>query len=253
MRLINYLFFTILFVTTCSISSNVTQEKTLVGVFIGSESKERITLDSNHKFIIMAPQGSLFDDLNKIDTISYGTWNIDKEFLVLNSAKEILGQFLHLCVKEAYVTQDSITVEITNPYEEELTKRIVAANNKAFYKTRPFYYVVNFTGNNVGFVSKSGTIRGGNIIKYQGYNDLKISSISITIIPDNFNYPGYLSYKLVYTLPYETMNPNSNYFKINIPDFTSNYMNYRRLKGEFVKILGRDKLQWNNEIYIRDK
>ena len=229
----------ILFVTGCYSTSKIKFTGFMVGTFIGKESKERIVLLHDNKYLLLAPKESLFDKQWETDTMSYGFWNIEGDLLVLNSSEGIRGQYLPINIEEAMLqNQDSITVEISNPYENELPKRIVAKNRTVYFQARPFYYAVNFETGNIGFDAKSSSIRGGNVIRYYGGQNLKINTISVTIIPDSYNYPGnYLAYKLVYTGVYETQSKGSNYFKINIPDFTINYLNYRRFKGEYMKIL----------------
>lgn len=52
-------------------------------------------------------------------------------------------------------------------------------------------------------------------------------------------------------LPYEVKNSNSNVFKINIPELSYGYLSYKRLNGDFVKIINRNKLLWDGKEYIR--
>lgn len=250
----NCILLSIIMCLSCSTYKKMDLSK-FAGVFIGKESRDRIVLTSDNMFYYLAPKGSKYDENWGLDTMSFGSWQFDENYIELNSSKKILGRFLSMDVEESKLPNiDSIFVEIDCPYERILLKQMpFKINTLNWFNSRPFHYYVCFKSNNNLFTSDSQLKKGGNSIFYLNHDkNLLIRELSIEIIPDNLNYPGFVAYKSLYTIPYRIKDQSSNYFKITIPEFIFRYLNYRRFYGEYVRVKSKNVLLWHSELFIKE-
>lgn len=176
----------------------------------------------------------------RIDTLSFGKWKLDGDFIVLNTSKSIAGQKIDVVIEEHYKPGDSLILEISNPYEN-FAKKMVGE--------REFHYIFSIDSYSGSF-GPSISMKNNRIALYKSNND-KIFSIYFIIIPNSFLYPYPLAFNYLITDNYIIKNNDANYLKVSIPKFTYEYIGYIRFNSEYVKIIDKNKLKLRGEIFER--
>lgn len=218
------------------LSLNVSAQNYLAGSYIGKENGQKLLIkqDGSFSFLNHERRGKVF----QLDTISFGSWKLDGDFIVLNTPKSINSSRLKVEVEESYIpNSDSLVVEILNPYEDYY---------RNYGGRRLFDYVFSIDS----YESNLGPeiYMQGNKISLCKTESNKIVNISIYIIPNCFLYPSTLAFNCLETDLYLFKNRSSNYIKVTIPQLTLEYIGYVRFKEEYVKITP-NKLLLRGEIF----
>lgn len=204
------------------------------GSYRGKDSQESIIFNSDNSFTLLS-----FSEFT--DTLSYGKWKALNNFIELNSDSKILKEYYYVKVEESFSrSKDSIYISIENrldgliDYDEVFT---------------PYLYF------NVDRYLASGGFEAGEqfIQDISFLNKNKPLKFTLNIIPNLFIYPEKISVRGFKTVPYEIKNFENNTYKITIVDFDKKHFAYRQLKGDYMRIVDKDTLFWNNEIYVREK
>ena len=180
------------------------------------------------------------------DTISYGKWQIDpKGLIMLTSLEELNTYHLDIEVFESRsYSQDSLYFIIENPIEDYYKK-----TNR---KRRHIEYKIGIGSNKISFDQSFQNKRySTNVFSIAKIDNLNIYSFGITIIVDPEIRLKNLNTMIVNTLYYDIKNTESNVFKINIPDLSFNYLSYKRLNSDYLKIVNNNKLIWDGQEYIK--
>ena len=91
------------------------------------------------------------------------------------------------------------------------------------------------------------------IIKIYKPSLSKIERFNIFIYPKP-NFQGRnVGERYFITPEYTIKDPKSNYFQIEIPELTYEYMTYIRLNKEYIKVIDINHFEWHGEIYSRQK
>lgn len=175
------------------------------------------------------------------DTLSYGNWKIKDGFVVINSSEKISDFELPIVVEESKNPSDSLIFFITNPYEINFYK-----NNNRF---RYFNYYLSFNTSNEDYNDLIKIDTNQLILNIK--ENVHISSFYILIVPDVINFPSDIAFNFLTTKIYKLNHFKSNHFKINIPDFTLDYIGYVRYKEEYMKVLSKNRIQLRGEIFVK--
>jgi hypothetical protein len=218
-----------------ALTTNLSAQNSIIGSYKCDECDRQLTLNADHRFILL--------DLNKgvyfyhLDTLSFGTWRQENNFVVLNTPKSIESQKLKIIVEESFnPNSDSLVLEIFNPYEN--------FSNQYEKVNRVFSYLFFIDS----YESKYGPeiyMKGNRIALPKLITD-KIVNLNLTIVPNSYLYPCPLAFNYLTTDMYTFRNRDANYIKIDIPDFTFNYIGYLRFDKEYVRIK-------NSTLLIRGK
>lgn len=172
------------------------------------------------------------------DTISFGKVEyINKpSFLVLTSLRDI-DEYLNFTVQEYQeLDQDSIKFIFTNPIENHYN-HFNENYRELFYSIE----VLNADFQNVVSDKNPVTIN----------SEKEIKEFQIKIYP-KYDIPlSRLEVMQVKLRPYKVINNKSNIFKINIPQLNYEYLSYKRLTGDYVKVVNDKKLIWDGKIYVK--
>ncbi|MFD0862224.1 hypothetical protein ACFQ1M_08380 [Sungkyunkwania multivorans] len=182
------------------------------------------------------------------DTIAYGNWKINKEgYIELTTPEEISTSYLNVDVieKEVKKSKDSLYVFIDNPIEK------FSKNDNR--KTSKLLYQLAISSNNNNFDNAIALRKfdKNKIAIAKKDNDLKINSIEVIVYVQSDISLSNLELREVYTMPYKVNNANTNSFNINIPKLNYGYLSYKRLENDYVKIVNKQKLVWNNVEFLR--
>jgi hypothetical protein len=173
------------------------------------------------------------------DTIAVGKYKLETENLISISSLESLNfSYLHFDTKEKQdSSKDSLVFIIDNPIEEHYKKynekfRELYYNIEIQYKDK---YIEILTDKNPVFIKKEGVITEFEITIYPKY-DIPIREVTT---------------RKVYTLPYKVLDEQSNIFNINITNLDYEYLCYKRLNQDYIKVVNKNKLLWDGVVYTR--
>ena len=177
------------------------------------------------------------------DTISYGYWELDgPEFLKLYSAPELFSFLdMKMIVRESHIDSDSVYFEIANPLEREYDRN-----------DRPVEYSIFAPSIGVEALYYPRKYDSGHIVLPNPENE-EVRTFRIIVSPTCQFDGRNMGIREAMTVQYEVRDPSSNFFKIEIPDLTYVFMTCERLNGDYVKIVDRNRLIWDDYIYLRQK
>ena len=212
-------------------------QKNITGNYICIETKSQLVLKSDNSFRLINSNSGML--IFHIDTLSFGIWKKEGEFIILNTPKSIESRRLKIFVEEKFIpNSDSLILEIHNPYEEDVTFK---------YKNfRIFEYVFNIDSYDARFGPEI-FMKGNRISLLKSSTD-KIVNLNLTIVPNSYLYPSTLAFNYLVTDMYTFKDRNSNYLKIFIPDFTFDYIGYERFKNEYARI-SKNKIILRGNVY----
>ena len=176
------------------------------------------------------------------DTLSYGHWKIKDVFVVINSSEKISDSEFPIVVEESKNPTDTLKILITNPYEINFYK-----NNNRF---RYFNYYLSLNTSNEEYNDLIKLETNQLILNIK--ENVHIFSFYILIVPDVINFPSDIAFNYLTTKSYKLSHFKSNHFKINIPDFTLDYIGYTRYKEEYIKVLSINRIQLRGEIFEKN-
>jgi hypothetical protein len=206
------------------------------------ELKE-IVLNRDSSFYIIEKTPDIYQ---YTDTLTFGKFKItDNKIIELNSSYQELANiqfsFINMNVKEEVGNNsDSLYFIIKNSFEENICKNLP-------YERRPIYYNISLNGGSDDF---------RNYIYEQFSNYCQIAKkdlyyFSISVIPNNLTFSGYLSLREIETDIYNILNKKSNIFIINLPNLNVNFLCQKRLYSEYLLRENNNTLIWQGEKYIK--
>lgn len=220
-------------------SINLFAQNKIHGSFVGKDTFRELQLkDDNTYYIINKKSKYVYQQ----DTLSYGNWKIKDGFVVINSSEKISDYQLPIVVEESNNPSDSLNFLINNPYEINFHK-----NNNRF---RYFNYYLSLDTSNEEYNDLIKIDTNQLIIKIK--ENVQIFSFYILIVPDVINFPSNIAFNYLTTKIYMLNHFKSNHFKINIPDFTLDYIGYVRYKEEYIKVLSKNRIQLRGEIFVKN-
>ena len=176
----------------------------------------------------------------RLDTLSYGYWECKDNYIVINTPKSIESNKMEMSIKEEYLSgKDSLLIIISNPYETYYLKH---KGNRLF---RYLIYIDDFDMN-----FREGVLTEGNTARVYAPKNYRINGIALWIIPDSYRYPGNLEFNFLKTEYVRLKNPKSNILKIEIPDFTLEYIGYERYNNEHI-IIRNKKLIFRGDVFTK--
>jgi hypothetical protein len=211
------------------------------GIYVDKNNEKQLEIKANGTFNMSHTDDFLMKhNVWRLKSISTGTWEKENQFLILNTDKKIQSKTLDVKVIEKSLDNDSLIVNILNPYEQ--------LEMKSQYP-RVFNYSISFGSTNP-ILEEAYLIESSKLTLPKINNEkYSIYSIWIDIVPDALNYPNQLAFNYLTTGYIELEGNTSNYFEISIPDLTLEYIGYVRFKEEYVKIIDMNSLQIRGESF----
>jgi hypothetical protein len=215
------------------------------GVFRKVDSGIRISL-SDSTFTVVGDWKHVKTPFTCCDTITYGDWYLmPKERLLVFDNTNYLDGYL----------KSNITAGIEKKYEDSIVIVVNSPLENDFYgkdRSRDIFYLLEIETEDWAYDSRMSIGYSQNVIKLYNPNHYKVKSITLYVKP-NYNYKGrYFAERWFSTTLHELGNNANNVFEINIPDLTYPYLNYLRLKKDLIRIIDKNNLEWNGEIYKRE-
>lgn len=225
--------------------------------FLHGDIQGRYIQDKNNN-ISMTFSGNAFAFVDKstnndlalytcCDTITYGLWGLDnsRDFLYLNSADLLNRSILSIQVAEKKINEtDTLYFSLNNPIEQHYKLYNT--------KNRDIYYRVAIDTRNFGFLNNVFLIRyDTNLIKIPKPKGAIVDKFSIFIYPkSNFGGRNIGTFEVT-TLEHQVQETSANVFEVNIPLLDYGYLSYIRLNKDFVKIINKNKLEWDGHTYSK--
>lgn len=184
----------------------------------------------------------LVGGMEDFDTISFGKWRVEKNFVVINSHDKLGNKYPEIKVTESLTrSKDSLYFFIQNDYA-------------GIYKLGPdyeplfspyFYYKIDLNGS----VNKEiYNNRFGKKFTLPIHKEDTFRGFSFYIYPEIDNYSFDIVYNRMYTQSYSIINQSNNTFTVTIKDFSFKNFLYKRYKEEYIKIVDCNILLWDGEI-----
>lgn len=215
------------------------------GIFIesGGEGKELHFKEDGFTFLDKFGVKD-FSYYNCCDTLSYGTFQkVNGSFLEVSSNEFFNTGYLDFNIKENVTnSRDTLYIKITNPIEDKYnikTKRELiysfqlGSNNKELNK----YFMY--------------TIFNQNTIKIPIPNTIEIYDIELKIYVEPYISIKEKNIDMINTTYKKLKNNQSNEIEINIPNLTYSYINFRRLKKDYIRIASEKKIIWDGVEYLK--
>lgn len=242
---IRYIAF-ILLLSSCS--SFKFLSKDIQGTYVQEENKNVRLVFNGDAFVYIDPYTN--NDLalyTCCDTITYGSWGLDNSrgLIYLSSPEFINASIVNLQVTEKKTNEtDTLYFYINKPIEQHY--------KKYQEKSRDIYYKIAIDTRNMGFLDKAMLKEyDTNVIKVLKPKGAIVDKFTISIYPKS-NFGGRnIATREVTTLEYQLKETNANVFEVNIPLLDYGYISYLRLNKDFVKVINKNKLEWNNHTYIK--
>jgi len=222
-------------------------ESHFTGIFLNEDNNRKITFKDDRFLFNLIRDQEHMSPYPCPDTIAFGTWELDKkiDFVRLQSPDHLVNNTLFVEVTEQVIPDvDSVIFEIHNELEEHLENNVFNENK------------------NVNNREVEYTLTATNLLHYEDLESNKITVARegkvigkidlLVVLTDNFD-GWYRDVELYLTMPYEVENPKANHFTINIPDLTRCKVGSRLLNQDFVRVINKNKLEWNGVIYKRNK
>lgn len=180
------------------------------------------------------------------NTISYGIWTVDKNVILLSTPHLFTDRKLEINVKEsAIMPVDTIYIHINSPAEKEY-EWMNKIKKKIIYRIR-----IETNDESSYYQKRWPSNIDSNVIKIYKPSDIKLKAFSIEIFPNGEN--EWQNTPLIFwTKQYKILNPLNNMFNVDIPELTWNFLSYRRLTSDIVRILSPGKLEWDGDIFQRE-
>lgn len=172
------------------------------------------------------------------DTISYGYWELEKPGVLKLFSDPKLFLPLDLLVKESKTASDSVYFIITNPIE-----------NLYEENERPEILYTLFTNAGRGF--NFSMYHDSNKISFENPNKKDVKRFNISIYPKHTFRGRNIGTREAVTVEYSVKDVGSNVFEIQIPELDYGYLTYKRLNDDYVKIVNKNKLIWDGNVFIK--
>lgn len=183
------------------------------------------------------------------DTLAIGEFEIDnKGFLIVDSPGWLNDVFVDIVVNEKIIAgKDSVTFFISNPIETDLRK----FNSEK--SDLEYSLLVQPKSGSLDYFKENNKAFDENEIIYYNPRQLPIADFTIMIRPKSSIYIRDIQTWELHSLEYKVKNPGSNSFEIDIPKLSYGYLSYKRLHGEYVKIVNKDLIVWEGKEFVRSK
>ncbi len=232
------------FILSCSAS---TKYEPIQGVYRQYDNPNIQLVLSNHTFLLKEKVSHLALYVNN-DSITYGNWKIDNNFLVLSTPKKLSTFFIDSnIIEKQKVSKDSLYFIINNPIEKyyenqgvkvrNLNYQIIIYSNLETFDREIMPKIFN---TNHIVISKP---EGMELYSYEVVINISCQMPVRNIATRHINIIPY---------PYKVKNVENNYFEINIPKLDYKYVSVRRLDNDYVKIIDSKNLLWDGKRYIKD-
>ena len=243
MKHIIFIIFTPILLYSCSTHRYVLGE--FQGSYVQDEYKNISLVFNGSAFaLIEKPSNNDLSLYVCCDTVTLGEWALDKSRgLIYLSSRDYLDAFLDIKVTESvYDLTDTIQFIIDNPIEQIYKKNKI--------EERDIYYKIAIHSSNKGFLSDFSTNNfNTNIITIIKPKGAIIDMFTISVYPKS-NFSGRnIGTREATTIEYKIKQSKANKFEVYIPELTYGYLSYLRLNKDIVKIINRNKLEWDNRIY----
>ncbi|HKG08320.1 MAG TPA: hypothetical protein VKB19_17775 [Pedobacter sp.] len=215
------------------------------GTYLRKDLRNEKLIFSGPRFSYEMPINRHNPEFNCCDTITFGTWKQHgKDFIALTSAQFLFEKDLGVDVTESQVgQQDSIRLLVTNLIESQL--KFTGNKRDVIYSLKIF----TPSGSKIINAEPRGS---GNSFKFlMGKNEV-IEKFYITASPGQAFWGRNKGVESVNTKLYEVRRFSSNYFIVNIPLLTYDFLTYLRLNGDFIKINNNRSLVWDGKIYEKN-
>lgn len=199
----------------------------VVGYYVGRETYRTINLNIDGSYNILYDRRNI-PLIFKMDTLSFGTWKLEDNLVVLNSSQKINRSRLKVLVQEETIENfDSILFEIRNPYEDKLI------SNCRNYP-RVFKYSISISAYTDLYGPEIKL--NDNKVCLKKYPDNDLVNLLIYAIPDVIYFASPIAFNYLVTEQYTFKNRKSNKIVVTIPDLTWEYFCYERYRDELVKV-----------------
>lgn len=223
----------------CSCAGSRTLYSPNNGEYLNEEDKREklIITDSSFVHFLEKPKHEILPSLN-YDTLSFGTWGVvdGGKFLYLSSTPDYLLSTLPVEVKESEIIgSDTLEITISCPIRNADNLNAVT-----------FDAAIN--AENGVLEEVFGRNETDPVIKFLNPRHLQIKSIIIGVYPG----PGFIKEQRGTTAVrcfYSLNKKSSNKFAVNIPGLTYKYFSIDRLNRDFVRIIDKDRLEWNGKLF----
>lgn len=232
----------VIFFVSCTSSKYTSKE--MEGVYERKGNPNIKLILSKDKFSFTDPYKNDLALYTCCDTITTGFWTKEKDLVCL-STPQIKSSVLPIEVKEvSNFEKDTLYFYLNNPIEVYYKKYEV--------KERDIFYRVSITDNNGRLQSTWIQEFNSNFIKIVMPKNLVINNFSIGIYPKAKFGGRNIGTQEVSTFVYHVKKQESNFFEINIPGLSYEFMTYIRLNRDFVRIVNKNKLEWDGYFYMKE-
>jgi hypothetical protein len=228
---------------SCSLTKN-----DILGVYYNKEYRDSyLQFDKNGFYFIQKHPEDLSVYLC-CDTMAVGNWTISGPIIELNSYVDYKGSpfnefygYLPMNIKEGNNDNvDSTYFYINNPIEN---------NYEAQLGHNLLNYEISFDGTGGKYLITDKF--NSNVIKLKKEMLSSFNKFSISIYPTGWFTKRANSIGYVITNEYEIKEKNTNVFHIDVPQLTFNFIAYMRFKGELIKVLNKNEIEWHGFQYIK--
>lgn len=183
------------------------------------------------------------------DTIVVGEFDFDRRgFVRISSPDWLSNMYIEMDVTESISTfKDSIIFHIYNPIDQSYKMN----NSKG--GELEYLFLVQPIGGSLSYFKENRIRFDKSRVSFYNPQMRGIHNFMIGIIPKESMFVKNIYIREVNTLEYEVKNKNSNEFVINIPRLTYGFFSYKRLKSAYAKIVNRNTIVWEGEVYERFK
>ncbi|MBY0535569.1 MAG: hypothetical protein K2P88_06945 [Chitinophagaceae bacterium] len=236
---VNLCTFIMVMATSCIVQKAAMKEFVGTYIEVGDPNTQLIlTVD---RFSLVSPYENDLAVYTCCDTVATGTWVKEGGMLVF-STPQFFNSIQDVEVKELVVDKnDSLYFRIRNPIEDfyiknpdakrEIEYRIVLFDKSGSYLDS---WVNKYHSNQIGIPKVNGKIGSG----------FEVTAYVMS------NYQGRnVGTKIIDTKKYLLKNSEANMFEVAVPSLTYEFITYRRLNRDFIKIVSSSKLEWDGKVY----
>lgn len=213
----------------------------------GNHNTKIVIAGNSFTYIDLTQSGHLASPC--CDTLAIGDFEIDRRgFLVINSPDWLNDIFVDIVVNEKNTTNnDSVTFIITNPIETGTTK------TNSSKSELEYSLLVQPKSGSLNYFRENNQVFDRNTITFFNPEKLSIDNFSILVKPKSSIFLKNLAVRELNSLEYHVKNSSSNIFEIEIPKLTYGYLSYKRMNGEFAKVIDNNTISWQGKEFIRSK
>ena len=214
-----------------------------------NDSQTKITFEKNSFIMRSDSDDTHHPTFTCNDTIAFGEWKFDNNsnFIRLQSPDYLINSIMDFSVNEKIISdRDSFYFKITNPIESHYK------NFSYSSKAREVEYIINVKSNNesLAYRINFGELKG-NEIAIKGAKNTKILELNLIIVINSNFSERYSNSKEFYTVSYEIIDTNSNYFLIDIPKLTYCQLGSKLMNQDFIKVIDDETIEWDGEFFSK--